>query len=206
MGKYIIKVHSANEVNMMAPYRFGIDIDGTITDPASFIPYINQHFNKSLSLADIQDYDLSIALGITSAEFESWMQTHEPKVYQQSKPAEGALKVLSDWQEHHELYYISARSSSVKEITLNWFKQHGVPYDHIELLGQHNKLKASKKLNVDLFFEDKHDNAVMTAEECNIPVVLIDTPYNRLAVPDRVHRVYTWNEAKSLVDRLFQPV
>ncbi|SER81487.1 5' nucleotidase, NT5C type [Salisediminibacterium halotolerans] len=188
----------------MKTYRFGIDIDGTITDPSSFIPYINRHFNKSLTLEDIQEYDLSVALGISGQEFDRWMQHHEPRVYEQSKPAAGALETLKQWRQNHELYFISARPPAVKDVTYQWFNNHGVPFDHIELLGQHNKLHAAKSLEVDMFFEDKHDNAVMISEDCNIPVILMDTPYNRLAVPQNVHRVSSWNEARAVVERILQ--
>lgn len=48
-------------------------------------------------------------------------------------------------------------------------------------------------------FEDKHDNACEISEECNIPVILFDTPYNRLPVPKGVVRVYNWLEADQWV-------
>ena len=39
----------------------------------------------------------------------------------------------------------------------------------------------------------------MLAEELKIPVVLFDTPYNRLAVPNNVVRVYNWQEANQFI-------
>jgi uncharacterized HAD superfamily protein len=48
---------------------------------------------------------------------------------------------------------------------------------------------------VDIFLEDKHDNAVEIHEECKIPVLLFDTPYNREPIPEGVIRVYNWKEA-----------
>ena len=38
--------------------RFGIDIDGTVTCPKTFIPYLNKSFNLKLTLEDINEYDL----------------------------------------------------------------------------------------------------------------------------------------------------
>ncbi|AOM82619.1 5' nucleotidase, NT5C type [Salisediminibacterium beveridgei] len=189
----------------MKHFRFGIDIDGTVTDPSSFIPHLNKHFNKTLTLEDIQDYDLSIALNVTEKEFWTWMSKHEPQMYQLSFPAYDAERVLSTWQHQFELYYISARPAHVRDLTVNWFAKHQIPYDHIELLGQHNKLKAVKDHQLNAFFEDKHDNAVTIAEDCNIPVILMDTPYNRKPVPDQVYRAYSWKEADHIINRLFQP-
>jgi len=45
---------------------------------------------------------------------------------------------------------------------------------------------------------------VMLAEELKIPVVLFDTPYNRLAVPDNVVRVYNWQEANQFITNHFK--
>ena len=53
-----------------------------------------------------------------------------------------------------------------------------------------------------MFFEDKHDNAVMIHEECDIPVILFDTPYNREPIPKGVIRVYNWEEAAQWVNSL----
>lgn len=190
----------------MKQIRFGIDIDGTVTDPSSFIPYLNEAFKRNLTLQDIKDYDLSIALGISEKEFWAWMMDNEPKMYQKSFPAADARDILSTWSEQYELFYISARPKHVTKLTHDWFKKNQIPYDHIELLGKHNKLAAVRDHQIDAFFEDKHDNAVNIAEEYEIPVILMDTPYNRLPVPQHVHRAYSWHEANQIINRLFQPV
>ena len=83
----------------------------------------------------------------------------------------------------HELIYISARRNHLLDVTEKWFKQNEVHYHHIELIGTHDKLEAVKKYNIDIFFEDKHDNACDISEECNIPVILFNTPYNQDPVP-----------------------
>ncbi|TMW73823.1 5' nucleotidase, NT5C type [Alteribacter natronophilus] len=184
-------------------YRFGIDIDGTVTDPATFIPAINEHFNKTLTLDDITQYDLSRVLGISGEDFWKWMQEHEGNLYANAELASEAKRTLMEWERKHELFYISARHTRFTDLTRDWFNQNALPYHHIELLGQHNKIDAVKNHDVDAFFEDKHDNAVGIAEECKIPVVLMNTPYNQDAVPDLVHRVDSWQQARDTVRRLF---
>ncbi|PYZ94282.1 hypothetical protein CR194_01730 [Salipaludibacillus keqinensis] len=186
----------------MSKYRLGIDIDGTVTDPATFIPYLNEHFKKNLTIDDIIEYDLTVALGISQEEFWKWMQVHEPSIYKQAILADNAKDILLEWKKQYELFYISARPKHTHDVTVDWFHRLTVPYDHIELLGQHDKLDAVKKHKLDVFFEDKHDNACNIAEECNIPVVLMDTPYNQSPVPNNVYRAAHWNEAKKIVDRL----
>jgi len=186
--------------------RFGIDIDGTVTCPSTLIPHINKQYNVNITLDDVCEYDFLSAFPrpIDRGVFNTWFKKNEPYMYEVSEAAKDAKSILSAWQNDFELYYISARGENLVDITVNWFKTQAIPYDHIELLGSHDKLAAAKKHAVDAFFEDKHDNAVMLAEELKIPVVLFDTPYNRLAVPDNVVRVYNWQEANQYITHFFK--
>lgn len=185
--------------------RLGIDIDGTVTSPSTLIPHINKQYNTHITLDDIVEYDFLSAFPypVDRKVFHDWFKAQEPYLYAVSEIADHAREVLKKWQQSYELYYISARDTNVLEITFNWFKEQDVPYDHIELIGSHDKLSVAKKYRVDAFFEDKHDNAVMIAEELNIPVMLFDTPYNRLAVPSNVIRVSDWREANQWISKIF---
>ncbi|KIL44419.1 nucleotidase [Jeotgalibacillus soli] len=181
--------------------RFGIDIDGTVTCPTSLLPYINKAFTRSLSLQDITEYDLTKALpDIKPSVFSEWFLEAEPVIYQNSPIAKHVVQILEEWKSAHELYFISARSSKHLGLTVEWFKQHKIDYDHLELVGSHDKVTTAQKYNVDLFFEDKHDNAVMIHEQCGIPVILFDTPYNQDPIPDGVVRVKDWLQAKNWVN------
>ena len=177
--------------------RFGIDIDGTVTSPATLIPHINKQYNVSITLDDVVEYDFLSAFPhpVDRDEFQKWFKANESNMYRVSELADGAKQTLQAWSSTYELFYISARGENVFDITKEWFQLNDIPYDHIELIGSHDKLAAAKIHQVDAFFEDKHDNAVMLAEELNIPVLLFDTPYNRLHVPNNVIRVYNWQEA-----------
>jgi uncharacterized protein len=181
--------------------RFGIDIDGTVTTPDALIPFINKEFNLQLTLDDIKQYEFTPVVPVSEVEFANWFSTNEPLMYRESPISEGAKDVLDEWDENHELFFISARKSELSEITKDWFKKEGILYKDIVLLGSHKKIEAAKKLNVDIFLEDKHDNAVEIHEELNIPVLLFDTPYNREPIPKGVIRVHSWAEAKQWVEQ-----
>ncbi|MEW9500439.1 hypothetical protein [Jeotgalibacillus marinus] len=181
--------------------RFGIDIDGTVTCPTSILPYINKAFNRSLSLQHVTEYDLTKALpDISPTAFSEWFLQAEPAIYSSSPVVEHADKILREWKTEHELFFISARSEKHLDLTAEWFKQKNIDYDHIELIGSHDKVTAVKKYKVDIFFEDKHDNAVMIHEQCGIPVILFDTPYNQETIPNGVIRVNNWLEARNWVN------
>lgn len=180
--------------------RFGIDIDGTVTSPDSMIPMMNKAFQLNLSLEDLTSYDVTSIVNVSAEKFMQWFFENEAKIYQQSTIANDAKEILHKWNQQHELYYISARSIHLLEDTKLWFHEKDIPYDHIELIGHHNKVEHVKKYQLDIFFEDKHDNAVDIHEKCQIPVILFDTPYNRKPVPEGVIRVHSWKEAEAWVE------
>ena len=180
--------------------RFGIDIDGTVTCPTSLIPHINEAFQMNITLDDLTEYEITECLNIPKDSFYDWFIKTEPTIYSQSPLAQGAKPILSKWIDEHELYFISARSNSLYDVTKTWFQTQDINYHHIELIGSHDKVSTAQKYEVDLFFEDKHDNAVAISEELNIPVILFDTPYNRKPAPKQVIRVHNWNEAKEWVE------
>jgi uncharacterized protein len=183
--------------------RLGIDIDGTITCPSTFVPFINESFNMNITLDDIKEYNLLPLLGISEEEFWKWMNETEEKIYKSAPLANHAKQVIDEWTHQYELFYISARRKHLRDVTFDWFKSQTVPYDHIELVGSHDKIETVKKHNIDVFFEDKHDNACDISEECNIPVLLFDAPYNRNPIPQNVIRVSNWQEAKRWIQQNF---
>ena len=185
---------------MSIPKRFGIDIDGTITKPDSMLPYINKAFQLQLTLEDINQYEFYPFVNVPTHEFDQWFQENEPIMYLESPMVKYAKQVLQQWKEDFELYFISARNQNLLPVTKQWFSNNDLLYHHIELIGTHNKVATVKKHQIDLFFEDKHDNAVAIAEQCGIPVILFDTPYNRMATPRNVIRVDTWLEASQWVN------
>lgn len=185
--------------------RFGIDIDGTVTTPDTLIPHINEHYKTNIVLNDVIEYDFLSAFPypVDRNEFAKWFKENEGYMYSVSAIAKDAQSILEKWQHSYELIFISARDRSLSEITHKWFLDQQVPFHHIELVGSHDKIAVAKAQAVDVFFEDKHDNAVMLAEELNIPVLLFDTPYNRKSVPTNVIRIHNWSEANQWILKHF---
>src|ERR1700730_18544193 len=144
----------------MMKKRFGIDIDGTVTSPASILPFINKDFGMNLTLTDVTEYDLNPFVNVSEAEFAQWFVKNEPVIYAESPLAKDAAAILNKWKNKYELYFISARGPHLLDVTKRWFLDNHLTYDHIELIGTHDKIDAVKKHQVDIFFEDKHDNAV----------------------------------------------
>jgi len=188
---------------MATTQRFGIDIDGTITSPSTFLPHINKSFNLQINLNDMKEFDIVPLIGITEKEFWKWMDENEPSIYLDAPLASFAKKVLNSWKHVFDLIYISARRELHFDVTRQWFTKNSVYFNQIDLIGSHDKISTVKKHQISLFFEDKHDNACDISEECDIPVILFNTPYNQQPIPKNVIRVEDWQEAEKWVNHWF---
>jgi len=174
--------------------RFGIDIDGTVTCPTALVPYLQRSFGDEIKYEDITEYNLGHVLNKSDEEMTQWFIENQEEIYENSPVHLNADKVLAEWSRDFHLIFISARFDYLFQLTETWFKMNHIPYHHIELTGSHDKIEAARKLNVDVFIEDKLDNAFEIHEQLNIPVYLFDTPYNQAKLPAGIRRVYSWDD------------
>lgn len=105
----------------MKKLRFGIDIDGTVTSPAAFVPFLNESFQLNITLEDVVQYEFYPLVNVSNEEFDKWFIENEARIYAASPLAEGANIVLQEWAEQHELIFISARGEGMLELTKEWF-------------------------------------------------------------------------------------
>jgi len=182
----------------------GIDIDGTVTDPGSIVPLMNEAFGKNLAYADCREYNLARVYNISDEEFMVWLDEYGPRLYREAPVhglADTVLQALHQ-QRLHQLVYISAREDKHRDVTLEWFERYDIPYHQIELIGSHDKCTAATKWKIDLFLEDRLENALQLSEELGIPVLLFDTPYNQGELPPLVRRIFSWDEVAAIVKQM----
>lgn len=187
----------------MKKHSFGIDIDGTVTAQEFLLPFINKEFKTNLILDDIKEYDLSKALTVDSNTFYEWFKRTELNMYKNPPVQDEVVRILNSWYPTTKLNFITAREENATAVTESWLQAAKIPFDALEIVGNVSKVHAARKQGVELFFEDKHANAVVLAEELDIPVILFDAPYNREAAPSNVIRVQHWSEAEAWVKKEF---
>ncbi|QRG66107.1 5' nucleotidase, NT5C type [Brevibacillus choshinensis] len=180
----------------------GIDIDGTVTSPSSIVPLMNESFGRDLRYEDCYEYNLANVYNITDEEFDKWLDQNGERLYKEAPVHGNADDILRAWHPHFKLVYISAREDRHRDVTINWFSRYDIPFHELDLIGSHDKLSAAKKWGVDLFLEDRLENALQLSEALQIPVFLFDTPYNQGDLPSLVHRVTTWDEVQEKIQLL----
>ena len=172
----------------------GIDIDGTLTEYDSFLPYLNELLGTKVKPEEIIQYDLHEIFGMEYDAFSSLFDEHSIPLYQMAVPRPCAIQELQWLDKQFDIIYITARYGEFRELTQNWIKQHGFPDRQLICTGSHDKLSAIKENQVCVMVEDRLENALEIWGKLQVPVFLLDTPYNQGLLPNGICRVKDWHE------------
>lgn len=175
-----------------------IDIDGTITNPYHFIPYLNKMYEKNLTEEECTTLDWKELYGENIEEILNKFHDEYISAYDEAEVVEGAKDIISELYEENNLYFVTARSTSLTEITTSWLNKKGFSDIDVYLLGSDYKIEKARELNCNIFIEDNPWNAMQIAK-AGIDVILIDTNYNKGVYHERITRVKDWNQIKELI-------
>lgn len=196
--------------------KIGIDIDNVIADSyPHYINAFNKNFGTNVKYEEIfHFYYLEKNVGVDEMLVSQFIESivHSEQFQLQIPPVSNALDIIKKWiAKGFLLHYITSRPSDTKEETIKWLKmqgfyQRGVTLDlynekehnskHISRINDYKKSVADRK-KVDLFIEDSID----IAKSLDIPVFLIDKPWNQGSLPKNVIRVKDWYEIDNLLNK-----
>lgn len=191
--------------------KIGIDIDEVL---ASFISAVTHYHNKTRDTDfDVENPDSPF---IQDKMKYSYEETGEflDEVYQNVKkediaPIVGAVDAISSLREH-ELIVITMRPEHHRTSTEEWLLHHfSDAFDSVYMVGDTigaggmriTKGELSKELGIDIFIEDSLSNAKNISEQ-EIPVILLDKPWNQGELNELIHRVNTWEQALDKIKSL----
>lgn len=183
----------------MSKLNICVDIDGTITSPYHFIPYLNELYGKNITDEECNTCNWEDLFQI---EMDTMLKEFHEKCmhsYGEAAIVEGAKEVINELKEKHNIYFVTARSENLTNITRNWLNDSGFEDIEVYLLGSDNKVSKGKELNCDIFIEDNPWNAIQLANE-GMKIVLMDTNYNKDVEHNDIFRVNNWSEIKKYID------
>lgn len=168
---------------------------------------MNKYLGTSIDFEMASEYELHTYTDMEQIEFWEFMvkSGHELGIYRESIPQELVKHHLWALRKQYDLHYVTARSEIVRPVTEEWIKQHELPLDSLIMTGSHDKVQVVRDLSLDLFMEDRLENAIQIAEDTSIPVILFDAPYNRRPLPENIVRVSSWDEAVQTIHK-FAPI
>jgi uncharacterized HAD superfamily protein len=169
----------------------GLDIDGVIVDYAtSMLPLLSEVCNRPVSPEDIYTYDLAECLELDDKAVEYiWQKTLGTDFLRNAPPVDGAIEGLSELGDH-EIWIITGRPSSLKDLTESWLAARGIKYDRIIFDRVMDKMTVGPEF--DFFVEDFLEGA-LTIAGAGIFTILFDQPWNQTpSLPANCRRVHDW--------------
>lgn len=185
----------------MCRLTIGLDIDGVIVDyVAVMLPLLSEVCNRPVSAQDIYTYDITDCLNIDDEAAEYiWQQTLVTDLLINAPPVDGAVDGLLAL-DNHEIWIITGRPSSLRDVTVSWLSLRNIRYDCIIFDRVINKMMVGPDFNV--FVEDFLEGARVIAES-GVFTLLFNQPWNQsTTLPKNCYRVYDWPAILKIIDKL----
>jgi uncharacterized HAD superfamily protein len=129
----------------------------------------------------------------------AWKKIFNSDLLRNASPIKGSIEGLSALSEH-EVWLVTSRPKSTKNLTLSWLRDNNARYDHIVFDRRGNKLSVGPKF--DVFVEDFVEEA-STIAKAGILTLLFDQPWNNTDIlQENCKRVYGWKEILTVISNL----
>jgi hypothetical protein len=176
-----------------------IDIDGTVTEPYYWLERANKYFGRQVNPEDVTAYEIHKVLDIDEGDYNEFYDLYGKLLHKEAEARFGASEVIKKLYHNHNIHFVTAREEIMRDVSLEWLKDHQIPLDTISLLGSHYKAGKARELNSDIFIEDCYNNALQLSK-AGFDVLLVDCSYNKGSLPHNVSRVKNWFEIMKFVE------
>jgi uncharacterized HAD superfamily protein len=157
----------------------------------AILPLLSEVCDRPVVYQDLCSWDLGEALNIDETTMtDTWKRILNTDLLRHAPPIDGAIEGLSALSKY-EVWLVTSRPISMKELTLSWLRENGASYDHIVFGKRGNKLSVGPAFNI--FVEDFIEEASVIAE-AGIFTILFNQPWNNDSeLPKNCVRAFDWN-------------
>lgn len=184
--------------------KIGIDLDEVLADfLTALIKFHNDKYDTAFERHQFHSYRVFEIWGGTQEESDREIfEFYNTNYFKEIKPVPNAIENIDFLCKDHELAIITSRQNDIAEKTLDWINKHFEnKFKGVYFTNQHSHSgKSIKKsavcgsIGANLIIEDYLDYATECAQ-AGKEVLLFDCPWNKTrALPEKVSRVYSWNE------------
>lgn len=169
-----------------------VDLDDVLCETARhFLVIVERQFNKRIGYEELTDFDVGSSCGLTATETdELYRIVHRPDELMRMAPIAAAIAALRQWQyDGYDIAIVTGRPPDSLAPSLAWLARHCVPYDSFTMVDKYGRFSTHNTLAIGLeelarreycwAVEDSLPMAQFLATQMNLPVALIDCPWNR---------------------------
>ena len=168
------------------------DMDDVLGETARrFLIVIEREFGKKASYEQLTDFDFERSCGLTAAERKRLYElVHYDAELLAIEPIPQAIGVLQCWQQKGvAIAIVTGRPPDSMEVSLQWLARYRVPFDSFTVVNKYGRFKTENSIGLtlaelaerhyDWAVEDSLPMAQFITERMQIPVALLDRPWNR---------------------------
>ena len=195
--------------------RIYVDLDDVLSHTIEQLAaLLERDFGRRVEPEAVVHFDLSRSFGLTPAELEAFFAAvHSPEMLAALAPKAGAARALRAWtQRGYEVSVLTGRPPATAACSRAWLERHGIPHTHFACVDKYGRsdsrgaeapalrLEDLAQFGFALAIEDSLEVATHLALTCDVPVVLLDRPWNRdvsrlaPAAAARMVRCADWRE------------
>lgn len=162
-----------------------IDIDGTMSSPYFFVPYLNIFTGKHIEIEDYTSTNWNIAYGPEYQDVYENFDERYSYIYEEVELLDGVKEVIDELVENgDDIHFVTARDHIIDSITKKWLEENGIDSSKVYSLGgNEGKVDMARNLDCDYFIEDDPGN-VKNLLLAGFKVIIMDSNYNRNVIEE----------------------
>lgn len=195
-----------------AQSRIYVDVDDVVSDTVTgLLRALEKLHGKVVRFDEVLHFDLGRSFGLGADELDRFMQEiHRPEWLEALEVREGAASVLRSWLERgYQVALMTGRPPHTNSSSRRWLAKRGIPHSAFYSVDKYARhaagdaslsLDALAQMNFTLAVEDSLETAIYLADELELPIALMDRPWNRRTdglaprTLARITRVDGWDE------------
>jgi uncharacterized HAD superfamily protein len=175
-----------------------VDLDDVLCEAARhFLLIVEREFGKRIDYEQLTSFDVGHACQLLPKEREELYRiVHRPEELLQMRPIHEAVEVLRRWKEEDfEVDIVTGRPPESYDASLEWLSRNKISYHSFTMVDKYSRFATANTIAIKLAelaeqhfcwaVEDSLPMAQYLASSMNVPVALIDCPWNRT---DSLHR------------------
>ena len=197
-----------------------VDLDDVLCEAARhFLLIVEREFGKRIEYQQLTTFDVGHACGLRPEEREELYRiVHRPEELLQMAPIPQAVEALRTWQRaEFEIGIVTGRPPESYEASLEWLSKHKISYRSLIMVDKYARFATKNTVAISLAelaaqhfcwaVEDSLPMAQYLATAMQVPVALLDAPWNRTDLEEAgVNRYRDWRAIADAAPALMKTI